>query len=442
MIRAAIYPRKSKEKKDSDSMEAQVYNCTSYLDGKYGAGNYELTLYDADYGFTGHSMKYRKDFLRMMNDVKLHKIDLVVIMRYDRIARNMRDFCNIFHDIEESGSSLVSVSQQIDTSTPYGRNFMYQMAAMAELEWALTSERYKDMHRFKISHGLAYTGKLPRFGFKIEKIDGYKRIVHDKEEETRAIFEHLLLSKNKNGTAKWVRETYDPDFTLRMLQAMINSDLYIGRVRENDSFCEPYFTEEYMQRVRSLNCIKAAPSGLHYLYTGMIKCPICGSRLAANKNTMRGKTYIYYRCPSGTKGLHKHFAVGEQYLEETMISNIRLYLDSYTAKISSLTTSEKKKKTKSIEDLEQAMKRLDHLYEMGRLDIDEYDKKIRAIQKEIASLSDQLVERKVAATSVVFGNWKEIYDELTKENRKLFWQNIVREIDVNASGEIDGIKFV
>ena len=141
MINCAIYPRKSKQVDNSDSMDTQIDMCIRYLNDKYGKDNNNVTIYDGDYGITGHSTKQRKDFQRMMNDVAAGKIQLVLIQRYDRIARNTRDFCNLYHDMEINGCDQVSVSQQIDTTTPYGRNFMYMQASMAELEWALTSER-------------------------------------------------------------------------------------------------------------------------------------------------------------------------------------------------------------------------------------------------------------------------------------------------------------
>lgn len=440
MIRCAIYPRKSKANDNSQSMEQQIADCTRYIEEHFREN--EITVYDGDYALTaGKKIERRKDFQRMMKDVRSGNINLVVIMRYDRIARNMYDFCNLYHDMEQYGCNLVSVSQQIDTTTPYGRNFMYQMAAMAELEWALTSERYKDMHRYKINHGLAYTGSLPHFGFKIERVEGYKRVVHDKEEETRAIFEHLLLTKNKGGTARWVRETYDPKFTAKMLQSMIDSDLYIGKVRDNQYFCEPYFDQEYMDNVRKLNYIKHAPSGTTYLFTGLIKCPLCGRSLNACQVTKRGKQYIYYRCQATSKGKHKHYAVSEHGVEGTLINNINLYLDSYLAKVSTISVDEKKKKVKSIEELEQTMKRIDHLFEIGRINIDEYDKKISSLQREIDGLQNEIVEKKVAASDVIFDNWKELYDELTQKNKMLFWHGIISEIVVDANGDIVGVKF-
>ena len=113
MIRCAIYPRKSKVVEESDSMEVQIDMCLRYLNDKYGEDNYIYTVYGGDYGVSGHSVTKRKDFQRMMQDVKSKKIQLVVIQRFDRIARNTRDFCNLYHDMEVSGCELISVSQQL-----------------------------------------------------------------------------------------------------------------------------------------------------------------------------------------------------------------------------------------------------------------------------------------------------------------------------------------
>ena len=184
MIRCAIYPRKSKQVDNSDSMQAQIDMCLQYLNTKYGKDNYSVTIYDKDYGITGHSTKNRKDFQRMMSDVKAGKIDLVVIQRYDRIARNTRDFCNIFYEIEKNNCNLVSVSQQIDTSTPYGKKFMYDQASMAELEWALCSERRKDANRYARSIGkCTLSNHCITFGYKAEVIDGIRRMVIDQEKK-------------------------------------------------------------------------------------------------------------------------------------------------------------------------------------------------------------------------------------------------------------------
>ena len=50
MVKCAIYPRKSKQVDNSDSMETQIAMCIQYLDAKYGKDNYSVTVYDNDYG--------------------------------------------------------------------------------------------------------------------------------------------------------------------------------------------------------------------------------------------------------------------------------------------------------------------------------------------------------------------------------------------------------
>jgi len=439
MINCAIYPRKSKSNDSSQSMEQQIEDCRRYILDHYPDAT--ITLYDADYGITGHSISKRKDFQRMMGDIRSGRIQLVVILRYDRIARNMRDFCNIYHDMESNGCNLVSVSQQIDTTTPYGKNFMYQMASMAELEWALTSERYKDMHRYKISHGLAYTGKLPRFGFRIEQTTCGKKIVHDREKETVDIFDHLHKVKSKNETVRYVRQTYDKDFTRRMLEAMINSDLYIGKVRENQHYCEPYFTEEYMRKIRSINCIKSAPTGNYYLFSGLLRCPICKRKLSANPGYTRGKLYIYYRCPGSIQSKHKHFAISETKLELALRNDLETFLEVFNAQMTNVSPSEKKAVERQIQRIEDTMNRLDHLYEVGRISIDEYDRKIKTCKSEIEKLRKKIIVPHPKADSVVVSGWRSMYDSLDRHKKMLFWHNIIDEIEVDEAMNVVFVSF-
>ena len=56
MLNCAIYPRKSKQVDNSDSMDAQIDMCKRYLDTKYGNGKYNITIYDGDYGMSSNSI--------------------------------------------------------------------------------------------------------------------------------------------------------------------------------------------------------------------------------------------------------------------------------------------------------------------------------------------------------------------------------------------------
>lgn len=445
-----IYPRKSKKSDNSQSMEQQIYDCEKYI--RETCDNYEIILYDADYALTGHSTKHRKDFQRMMRDVRDHKLNTVVIMRYDRIARNMRDFCNLYYEMEQAGCDLVSVSQRIDTSTPYGKKFMYDMASMAELEWAITSERYKDTAKYKIQHGFAYTGSVPT-GFKIEKVDGVKRIVRDNIETTYNILEYYKTSKSKRSTVAYTREHWIPDFTTNKLNALLYSDLLFGTCRGNKNFCEPYYTEEEVLELRNISQIKTTPSGNIYLFTGLIRCPICGSSMnglySNRKSGTKGKRilYTYYRCSKGGKyKLHRMNSLNQDTVEKYLLDNLDAELNRYIIKAKSQ-TAPKKKTTDQQAKIRAELERVNYMFEKGRLAVDEYEAKYTALSDKLNALireSNVTEDKIIQLTQNIPENWRQLYEKLDLTGKQRFWHSIISDITLaeNHGFTITGFHFL
>lgn len=432
-----IYPRKSKKNDDSQSMEQQIYDCEKYI--QETCSDYKIILYDKDYALTGHSTKRRKDFQRMMRDVNDHKLNAVVIMRYDRIARNMRDFCNLYYEMEQAGCDLISVSQRIDTSTPYGKKFMYDMASMAELEWAITSERYKDTAKYKIEHGFAYTGSLPT-GFKIDIVDGRKRVVRDMVETTYNILEYYKTSKSKRSTVAYTREHWLSDFTTNKLNTLLYSDLLFGACRNNKNFCEPYYTEEEVMELRNICQIKSTPSGNIYLFTGMIRCPLCGAsmngiysnRKISEKNGGR-KLYTYYRCSKGGKlKIHKMNSLNQDTVEKYLLDNLEAELDRYIIHAKSK-AAPKKKNLEQQAKLRAELDRVNYMFEKGRLTIDAYEEKYNTLSNKLNTLirEHNINEDKIIQlTQNVPANWHELYEKLDLTGKQRFWHSIISDITI------------
>lgn len=431
-----IYPRKSKKNDESQSMEQQIYECEKYI--REICDDYRIIIYDGDYAITGHSIKRRKDFQRMMRDVRDHKLDAVVIMRYDRIARNMRDFCNLYYEMEQAGCDLISVSQRIDTSTPYGKKFMYDMASMAELEWAITSERYKDTAKYKIEKGFAYTGSVPT-GFKIEKIDGVKRVIRDNIDVTYNILEYYRTSQSKRSTVAYTREHWIPDFTTNKLNALLYSDLLFGTCRDNKNFCEPYYTEEEVIALRNISQIKHTPSGNIYLFTGLIRCPICGGSMnglySNRKSGTQGKRilYTYYRCSKGGKyKLHKMNSLNQDTVEKYLIDNLDAELNRYLIKAKTEAIP-KKKNTDQQAKLRAELERVNYMFEKGRLTTDEYEMKYNTLSNKLNALirENNVNEDKVIQlTQNIPENWRQLYEKLDLIGKQRFWHSILSDITI------------
>lgn len=83
--------------------------------------------------------KERAELDRMLGFLK--EGDVVVCCSFDRLARSTRDLLQLADTFEERGIDLVSLSEQIDTSSPQGKLFFTISAAFAEFERALIRER-------------------------------------------------------------------------------------------------------------------------------------------------------------------------------------------------------------------------------------------------------------------------------------------------------------
>ena len=450
MINCAIYPRKSKAVDNSDSMDVQIDMCRRYLDDKYGSGNYTATVYDGDYGITGHSTKNRKDFQRMMRDVSDRKIQLVVIQRYDRIARNTRDFCNLYHDMEINGCNLVSVSQQIDTTTPYGKNFMYMQASMAELEWALNSERRKDTIRYAASIGKSI---LPDhstpFGYHNAIVDGVRRLVKEEqwEDAVADLFEYYRKYRNYSATARHINQQYGTRFEIQAIKRIIRSPFYYGCYKDNDNFCEPYISKEDWQDLQQKRPVirTAGNKRTEVLFSGMIRCPECNRLMrSCQKSHRSGNVYRYYHCEyHSTKMCGFAKVKSENLIEEMLLNRIDTFLAEREAAMSDQ-KSEKKHSTDNVSKYRAELDRLNTMFLKGRISEEYYDTEYLRLNDLIAQYeaSSQSHDSVKHLQEVFVSDWKEMYKDLDKLHRKFFWRDVIRQIIVDDNMNVIDVIFL
>ena len=450
MINCAIYPRKSKAVDNSDSMDVQIDMCRRYLDDKYGSGNYTATVYDGDYGITGHSTKNRKDFQRMMRDVSDRKIQLVVIQRYDRIARNTRDFCNLYHDMEINGCNLVSVSQQIDTTTPYGKNFMYMQASMAELEWALNSERRKDTIRYAASIGKSI---LPDhstpFGYHNAVVNGVRRLVKEEqwEDAVADLFEYYRKYRNYSATAQHINQQYGTRFEIQAIKRIIRSPFYYGCYKDNDNFCEPYISKEDWQDLQQKRPVirTVGNKRTEVLFSGMIRCPECNRLMrSCQKSHRSGNVYRYYHCEyHSTKMCGFSRVKSENLIEEMLLNRIDTFLAEREAAMSDQ-KSEKKHSTNNVSKYRAELDRLNTMFLKGRISEEYYDTEYLRLNDLIAQYeaSSQSHDSVKHLQEVFVSDWKEMYKDLDKLHRKFFWRDVIRQIIVDDNMNVIDVIFL
>ena len=76
-----------------------------------------------------------------MEDARRGAFHVVAVAAFDRFARSVKHLVLALHEFRSLGIQFVSLREAIDTSTPLGQAMFTIIAAMAELESALISER-------------------------------------------------------------------------------------------------------------------------------------------------------------------------------------------------------------------------------------------------------------------------------------------------------------
>ena len=95
-----------------------------------------------DVGISG-SKDDRAELNRLMADAHRRRFDAVVVWKFDRFARSVSHLLRALETFKALGIDFVSLSEQVDTSTPTGKMVFTVLGAGAELERSLIAERVR-----------------------------------------------------------------------------------------------------------------------------------------------------------------------------------------------------------------------------------------------------------------------------------------------------------
>ncbi len=134
MKRAAIYARVSTPVGQSPAMQLDV------LREFAGRRELEVVFEFVDHGASG-ARERRPALDDLMDAARKRAFDVVLVYRFDRFARSVRNMVTALDELGALGVDFVSYSESLDTSTPMGRAMFSVCAALAELERSVVVER-------------------------------------------------------------------------------------------------------------------------------------------------------------------------------------------------------------------------------------------------------------------------------------------------------------
>ena len=226
--------RKSSEKgleQNINSLHAQRDSFSHYIRSKKAEGWIELHRQNDDGGFSGGTLK-RPALEELLTDVRAHRIDVIVFYKLDRLTRSIRDFGELFDELDRHGVSIVSVSESLQTHTANGKLFLNMLLAFAQFEREIAGERIRDKIAASKRRGMWTGGHVP-FGYRA--VDG--KLVTERQEAmlVQQIFDRfleigsvtdLIRELEAGGKTNRKGKAFDKSAIYRML----NNRLYVGKV--------------------------------------------------------------------------------------------------------------------------------------------------------------------------------------------------------------------
>ena len=128
--------------------------------------------------------------------LELRSGDVVVVTKYDRLARSLKDLLEIVELIQAKGAGFRSLGEDIDTTTPAGRLIFHVFASIAQFERERIVERTKE--------GLEAARRRGRVGGRPPALSPAQKaeVKRMRDEEHRPISEIAALFKVSEKTVR------------------------------------------------------------------------------------------------------------------------------------------------------------------------------------------------------------------------------------------------
>ncbi len=517
-IKVYIYTRVSTTMQiEGYSLDAQKARMKAYA----AFNDYEIVGEYEDAGKSGKSTEGRLAFNRMLEDICADKDDVsyVLVFKLSRFGRNAADVLSTLQIMQDHGVNLICVEDGIDSSKDAGKLIISVLSAVAEIERENIRVQTMEGRIQKAREG-KWNGGFAPYGYELKK---GKLIINEEEAPAiRTIFDlYVNTSKGATGIAKHLellgigkiprQNGTCPLFNASLIRRILGNPVYCGKIAygrrktekvhgtrneyrlvEQDDYLlvdglhDAIVSEELWNQAQAklrsqaqkYERIDRGQEFRTHLLTGIVKCPICGVGMYANKCIKRKpdgtkyKDFYYYGCKhrSMTRG-HKcdyKKQIHEELLDEAVAEIIKslvstprfaammqqkiskkIDIDAVGQEISGyekqlrLALSAKDRLLDEIDELDPSEKhyakrkkdladRLDKMYDK----IEDIEQQLQtAREKKKAVEAEQLTAQNLYKVLLCFDR---LYDLMTEIEKRQLLEIMVEEIQVFEERQPDG----
>lgn len=391
-MNAVIYARYSSHSQTEQSIEGQLRDCHEY------ARRYDINVVGEyiDRATSGMTDE-RPDFQRMIADAAKKQFERVIVWKLDRFARNRYDSALYKHRLKQYGIRVISAMENVGEGD---ESILLEalLEASAEYYSLDLKKKIKRGQRENIAKGKYCGGPIP-YGYKL--IDGKLRVDDKTAPTVRFLFEQYASGVPMKEiidelTRRGVRGSRGGALTYNTFSRVLTNTTYIGQYKYKGDvvpdLAEPMIDADLFERTQAVVKANAhAPAAnkaeVDYLLQGKAFCGKCGSHMVGESGRGKnGDTYYYYAC-ANRKKRHTCKKKNEKkdFIEWYVVEQTVQYV---------LTPQHIENVAKAI------VAQYDNEFSGSK--IDECEKQIRQLDRELNKLVDALIDAPKAAHKRIY----------------------------------------
>ena len=406
MARAAVYARVSSEEQvQGYSIDAQLRACRTYAADK----GWQVVGEYVDEGRSARTdnISKRPRFKEMLDEGLARHFNVILVHKLDRFSRNLRVTLDCFEKLSKVEVGFVSLSEQIDYSSPGGKLFLTMLGGLAQWYSDNLSQETKKGKRERKAQGL-FNGLLPFGVAKGESgIPAPDPATHPglllafevagQGKSDKAVAAALNLAGYRTTGNRGANP-----FSKDTVRGVLTNRFYLGYLPNGDGGWlrgrhAPIVDEELWQSAQEARMKRqqrrdgTTSRASVYSLTGMMKCFCCGGKIHLHRDPHGNPRGYCYNRTQGTKDCKQKgtfLSVYEEQVEE-FLQRFEIPAD-YREKILEAYQQLQAVQDTGREDqetLELRLERLRKLYSWGDLEESEYLKERDEIQRQLKALA-------------------------------------------------------
>lgn len=439
--RVFLYVRVSTEEQAIHGLSIEAQQTA--LEAWAKAGGYKVIGTYVDAGISARKPASKRPALqRLLNDVRAGKGDMVAFTKLDRWFRSVGQYYQVQDVLEANHVSWRAIHEDYETATASGRLKVNIMLSVAQDEADRTSERIKAINAMKREKGEVLCGSTP-FGYKIEG----KKFIKDPDVENAvtAFFQKYMACASMLKTFDYVRENFGLNLGYQHAYKMLKNPCYYGYYFGVDGMTPPYITKEEYEKIQKIRgrIVKGTAKNRVYLFSGLIMCGECGSRMASRVNTKQ-ESY-YYNCSAHyikANGCRNKTNLIERKIEAYIIETARDKLNQRKFEVEQSYALNRGRDYKGeLTALRSKLGKLKDLYLNDIITLDECKREQEEYAVRIAELEKEAFAQDkpdfAAAEKLLSDGWEAAYRALVREQKQEFWHILIREIRIYPDRHIE-----